>query len=555
MNTTKETADTKQTKAPGKQLTSILVADEISPEGLEVLKQDLEVLYQPDIKAAELLEKIPDFDAVLVRSRTKITAEVIRAGKKLKIIGRAGVGVDNIDVGTATECGVIVVNSPEGNTASAAEHTVALMMALSRMIPAADQSLKSGKWERNKFIGSELFNKTLGVIGLGKVGGRVAQAALALGMKVIVYDPLISAERAASLHFTSVALEEIWRTADYITVHTPKTRETTNLISGSVLSRVKKGVRIVNTSRGGVIDEEALAKAILDGRVAGAALDVFESEPPGESPLFACQDKVILTPHLGASTVEAQFNVAIDLAEQMRDYLTLGVTKSPVNLPFMRPEILKELGRYVWLGEALGTIIGQLGDGTVKEVEVIASGELSTKDIAPLTVAALKGVLRSRMESVTYVNANLIAKNNGIQVRESKFNEDSQFKSEISVILATDQGVTSISGTILAHDEAVITKINNHPINLTPSKYMLVTAHRDQPGIIAKVAGALGQHDVNISTMGVARRGVREEAVMVMTLDDPIPPELMKNLAEVPGIYLARFVSLTSIPTQPAHHQ
>jgi D-3-phosphoglycerate dehydrogenase len=554
MNTTKETAETRQTPN-SKELTSILVADEISPEGLEVLKENLDVLYQPDIKAAELLEKIPNFDAVLVRSRTKITAEVIRAGKKLKIIGRAGVGVDNIDVGTATECGVIVVNSPEGNTASAAEHTVALMMSLSRMIPAADQSLKAGKWERNKYIGSELFNKTLGVIGLGKVGGRVAQAALALGMKVIVYDPLISAERAASLHLSSVALEEIWRNSDYITVHTPKTRETTNLISGSVLSRVKKGVRIINTSRGGVIDEEALAKAIQEGRVAGAALDVFENEPPGDSPLFACQEKVILTPHLGASTVEAQFNVAIDLAEQMRDYLTLGVTKSPVNLPFMRPEILKELGRYVWLGEALGTIIGQLGDGTVKEVEVIASGELSTKDIAPLTVSALKGVLRSRMESVTYVNANLIAKNNGIQVRESKFNEDSQFKSEISIILATDQGVTSISGTILPHDEAVITKINNHPINLTPSKYMLVTAHRDQPGIIAKVAGALGQHDVNISTMGVARRGVREEAVMVMTLDDPIPPDLMKKLAEVPGIYLARFVSLTSIPTQPAHHK
>ena len=549
MNTIKETADKSKTQ---EQLKSILVADEISSEGIDVLKEELDVLYQPDIKASELLEKIGDYDAVLVRSRSKITAEVIRAGKKLKIIGRAGVGVDNIDVGVATECGVIVVNSPEGNTASAAEHTVALMMSLSRMIPAADQSLKQGKWERNKFIGSELFNKTLGVIGLGKVGGRVAQAGLALGMKVIVFDPLISAERATSLHLTSVSLEEIWRNADYITVHVPKTRETTNLISGAVLSRVKPGVRIVNTSRGGVIDEAALAKAIQDGRVAGAALDVFETEPPGASPLFECGDKVILTPHLGASTVEAQFNVAIDLAEQMRDYLTTGATKSPVNLPFMRPEVLKVLGRFVWLAEALGTIIGQLGDGTVKEVEVIASGDLANKDIAPLTVAALKGVLRSRMENVTYVNATLIAKNNGIQVRESKFNEESQFKSEISVILATDQGVTSISGSVLAHDEAIITKINNHPINLTPSKYMLVTAHRDQPGIIAKVAGALGEHDVNISTMGVARRGVREDAVMVMTLDDPIPPELMQKLSEVPGIFLARFVSLISIPTQAA---
>ena len=552
MNTIKETADKSKTQ---EKLKSILVADEISLEGIDVLKEELDVVYQPDIKAAELLDCIADYDAVLVRSRSKITADVIRAGKKLKIIGRAGVGVDNIDVGVATECGVIVVNSPEGNTASAAEHTVALMMSLSRMIPAADASLKQGKWERNKFIGSELFNKTLGVIGLGKVGGRVAQAGLALGMKVIVFDPLISAERAAALHLTSVSLEEIWRNAEYITVHVPKTRETTNLISGAVLSRVKPGVRIVNTSRGGVIDEAALAKAILDGRVAGAALDVFETEPPGASPLFECGDKVILTPHLGASTVEAQFNVAIDLAEQMRDYLTTGATKSPVNLPFMRPEVLKVLGKFVWLAEALGTIIGQLGDGTVKEVEVIASGELANKDIAPLTVAALKGVLRSRMENVTYVNANLIAKNNGIQVRESKFNEESQFKSEISVILVTDQGVTSISGAVLAHDEPVITKINNHPINVTPSKYMLVTAHRDQPGIIAKVAGALGQHDVNISTMGVARRGVREDAVMVMTLDDPILPDLMQKLSEVPGIFLARFVSLISIPTPAAQQK
>jgi D-3-phosphoglycerate dehydrogenase / 2-oxoglutarate reductase len=547
MNTIKETTEK---TASSEQLKTILVADEISPEGVEVLKEKLEVVYQPDIKAAELLEKIGQYEAVLVRSRTKITADVIRAGKKLKIIGRAGVGVDNIDVAVATECGVLVVNSPEGNTASAAEHTVALMMSLSRMIPAADQSLKSGKWERNKYIGSELFNKTLGVIGLGKVGTRVAQAGQGLGMKIIVFDPLITAERASQLNMTSVSLEEIWRNADYITVHVPKTRETTNLISTAVLSRVKPGVRIVNTSRGGVIDEAALAKAILEGRVAGAALDVFENEPPGDSPLFACGDKVILTPHLGASTVEAQFNVAIDLAEQMRDYLTIGVTKSPVNLPFMRPEILKSLGRYVWLAEAMGTIAGQLGDGTVKEVEIIASGELATKDITMLSVAALKGVLSNKMETVTYVNANLVAKNNGIQVRESKFNEESQFRSELSVILATDQGVTSISGTILAHDEAIITTINSHPINLTPAKYMLFTTHRDQPGIVAKVAGALGEHDVNISTMGVGRRGVREDAVMVMTLDDPIPAELMHNLAQVPGIHLARFVSLSSISAQ-----
>jgi D-3-phosphoglycerate dehydrogenase / 2-oxoglutarate reductase len=538
------------TKNQETKLHRILVADEISKEGIDVLEEELNVTYQPDITAANLLTEIAEYDALLVRSRTKVTADVIRAGKKLKVIGRAGVGVDNIDVPIATECGVLVINSPEGNTASAAEHTVALMLSLSRMIPAADQSLKGGKWERNKFIGSELFNKTLGVIGLGKVGGRVAQTAQALGMKVIVHDPLISAERAASLNMTSVPLEDIWRNADYISVHTPKTRETTNLISGAVLSRIKPGVRIINTSRGGVIDEAALAKAIKDGRVAGAALDVFENEPPGQSPLFECQEKVVLTPHLGASTVEAQFNVAIDLAEQMRDYLTRGLTKSPVNLPFMRPDILKSLGRYLWLAEAMGTIVGELADGTVREVEIICSGDLATKDVSPLVVAALRGVLAGRMLNVTFVNAHLIARNNGIQVRESKFNEESQYRSELSVILATDKGVTPISGTVLAHDEAIITTINSHPINLTPARYMLFTTHKDQPGMVAKVAGALGKHDVNISTMGVGRRGVREDAVMVMTLDDPVPQALAEELSHLDGIHTARFVSLSSISPQ-----
>jgi D-3-phosphoglycerate dehydrogenase / 2-oxoglutarate reductase len=369
-------------------------------------------------------------------------------------------------------------------------------------------------------------------------------------MKVIVHDPLISAERAVQLNMTSVPLEDIWRNSDYISVHTPKTRETTNLISGAVLSRIKPGVRIINTSRGGVIDEAALAKAIKDGRVAGAALDVFENEPPGQSPLFECQEKVVLTPHLGASTVEAQFNVAIDLAEQMRDYLTRGLTKSPVNLPFMRPDILKSLGRYLWLAEAMGTIVGELADGTVREVEIICSGDLATKDVSPLVVAALRGVLAGRMLNVTFVNAHLIARNNGIQVRESKFNEESQFRSELSVILATDKGVTPISGTVLAHDEAIITTINSHPINLTPARYMLFTTHKDQPGMVAKVAGALGKHDVNISTMGVGRRGVREDAVMVMTLDDPVPQALAEELSHLDGIHTARFVSLSSISPQ-----
>lgn len=524
----------------------ILVADEISKEGVDVLEQALDVSYEPEITPDELLKRIEQYDALLVRSRTKVTADVIRAGKKLRVVGRAGVGVDNIDITAATEAGILVINSPEGNTASAAEHTVALMFALARNVPVADSSMKAGKWERNRFMGCELFNKTLGVIGLGKVGGRVAHTAQALGMKVLVFDPLINAERAAQLNMQSVSLEEIWKRADFITIHTPKTRETTNLISGAVLSRVKPGVRIINTSRGGVIDEPALAKAIKEGRVAGAALDVFDSEPPKDSPLFELGEKVVLTPHLGASTFEAQFNVAIDLAEQMRDYLTTGLARSPVNLPFMRPEVLKVLGKYVWLAEAMGAVAGELSDGAIREVELISYGALASKDTAPLTVAALRGIFLRKMESVTYVNAHLIARNNGIQVRESKSEESNQFHDELSIILSTEQGVTTVSGTILAHDEPIITRINNHPINLTPSRYMLFTTHRDQPGMVAKVAGALGDHDVNISTMSVGRKGVREDAVMVMTLDDPVPAALVTALSKTEGIHMARFVSLVS---------
>lgn len=525
----------------------ILVADEISQEGIDILHQAVAVTYEPQISSSDLIATIGDYDALLVRSRTKVTPEVIKAGKRLKVVGRAGVGVDNIDLKSATEAGVLVVNSPEGNTASAAEHTLALMFSLARMVPAADQSVKSGKWERSRFTGSELFNKTLGVIGLGKIGSRVAYAALALGMKVIVFDPLVASERASQLNMQSVSLEEIWRRADFITIHTPKTRETTNLISAAVLSRIKPGVRIINTSRGGIIDEAALARAIKEGRVAGAALDVYENEPPSGSPLLELGEKVILTPHLGASTFEAQFNVAIDLAEQMRDYLSGGMARSPVNLPFMRPEILKALGKYLWLAEAMGAMAGGLADGTVKEVEVIACGSLAEKDTAPLSVAALRGIFSSRVEGVTYVNAQLVARQHGIQVRESKFEESQQFRSEIQVIVSTDKETSTISGTVLPHDEPIVTRINDYPINLTPARYMLFTSHRDQPGMVARVAGTLGQFDINISTMSVGRRGVRQDAVMVMTLDDPLPGGLMTELGGVEGIHTARYVSLDQL--------
>ena len=534
-------------------MAKILVSDEISREGLDILSQAVEVTYEPQISPSELIEVIPQYDALLVRSRTKVTAEVIAAGKRLQAVGRAGVGVDNIDLVAATEAGVLVINSPEGNTASAAEHTLALMFSLSRQIPAADQSMKAGEWKRSHFMGTELFNKTLGVIGLGKIGSRVAQAAQAIGMKVIVHDPLISSERAAKLNMTCVTLDELWQRADYITIHTPKTRETSNLINETVLSKVKTGVRIINTARGGIIDEAALAQAITDGRVAGAALDVYGAEPPAGSPLLALGGKVVLTPHLGASTVEAQYNVAIDLAEQLTELLTGGMARSPVNLPSMRPDLLKALGKYFWLAEAAGAMAGGLADGTVKEVELISCGHLAQQDTTPLTVAALRGVFSGKVEAVTYVNAHLVARHHGIVVRESKLEESQQYPSEFQVVVTTDVETATISATVLPHDEPIVTSINDYPINLTPARHMLFTSHRDQPGMVAKVAGSLGRYDINISTMSVGRRGVRQDAVMVMTLDDPLPAALVAELADEKGIHRARYVCLDQMSWGGVH--
>jgi D-3-phosphoglycerate dehydrogenase / 2-oxoglutarate reductase len=530
-------------------MSKILVADEISPEGLKIMRQTAEVDYVPDVSPEKLLEIIPEYEALLVRSRCKVTKEVLEKASRMRIIGRAGVGVDNIDLHTATEKGVLVINSPEGNTASAAEHTVALMMSLSRHIPSADASMKAGRWDRKKYLGSELFNKTLGIVGLGKIGSRVAQTAQALGMKVIAYDPFMSADRAAELNVRIVPLEQIWSESDYITLHTPKTRDTAGLINAQVIARMKTGVRIINAARGGIIDEEALAAAIRDGKVAGAGLDVFNEEPLKESPLKELGARIILTPHLGASTEEAQFNVAIDIAEQISDYLAGRHVRSPVNLPSMRPEVLKALGKFVWLAEAMAAVAGEYLQGKVRELSIGVSGELSSKDTTPLATAALRGLFSSRMEGVTYVNAPIVARNHGVLVKQANLGSESE-RDELAITLKGDNGRSRLAGTILSHDEPLITRINDFPVNLTPQRYMLFTSHRDQPGMVAKVAGILGKHDVNISTMSVARLGAREEAVMVMGLDDPLNKELLVEIEHAPGIYLARFVSLSHLPQE-----
>lgn len=524
----------------------VLVTDELNEAGLNILKQVADVDYKPGIKLDELKKIIKNYDALLVRSQTKVTKEIIEAcSHNMKIIGRAGVGVDNIDLDVATEKGIIVVNSPEGNTTAAAEHTIAMMMSLARQSPQADLSMKKGEWKRASFLGFELFNKTLGIVGLGKIGSRVGRAAQALGMKVIAYDPFIDKELASKSGYELVSLEDIWKRSDVITFHIPKTPETTNLLSETTLKKCKKGVRIVNCARGGIVDENALAKAIQSGHVAGAAFDVFSEEPINKNnPLISLGDKVVLTPHLGASTEEAQLNVALDVAEQIRDVLNGGYARSAVNLPAMKAETISEVKPFMNLAVNLGTISAQLVDGKVQEVQIESKGELAKKNTDPLVVAALKGILSPSVEGVNFVNAPVIARARGIKIIESRSLTSGDYVEELKISLRTDKGTKIISGTLLANGMPAIVQLDSYSMNATPADHMLLTHHQDKPGMIAQVSTILWKGNINISSMHVGRKGPREMSVMILNLDDPIPIELVKKVGQVDGVLEARYVRL-----------
>lgn len=523
----------------------VLVTDKLNEAGLNILKQAANVDYRPGITVEELKKIIKDYDALLVRSQTIVTKEIISAcNSKMKIIGRAGVGVDNIDLEAATQKGIIVVNSPEGNTTAAAEHTIAMMMTLARQIPQADTSMKRKEWRRADFLGFEVFNKTLGVVGLGKIGTRVARASQAMGMKIIAYDPFLGQEFASKHNFELVDLEEIWQRSDIITFHVPKTAETTNLLNKETIKKCKKGVRIVNCARGGIVDEEALASAIKSGYVAGAACDVFLEEPIKNSPLLSLGDKVVLTPHLGASTEEAQLNVALDVAEQIRDVLNGGFARSAVNLPAMKPEIIAEVKPFMPLAINLGTIVCQLIDGKIIEIQIEAKGELSKKVTDPLTVAVLKGVLSCSVEGVNFVNAPIVAKSRGIKVIESKSLDVGDYVEELKISLHTEKGTKVISGTLLANGVPAIIQIDAYSMNATFAEHMLLTHHMDKPGMIAQVSTILWKGNINISSMHVGRKGPREMSVMILNLDDPISPEIVKKVAGVEGVLEARYIKL-----------
>jgi D-3-phosphoglycerate dehydrogenase len=523
----------------------VLVSDPIDQAGIDILSQVAQVDVQTKLSPEELVKAIPEYDALMIRSGTQVTQAVIEAGKQLKIIGRAGVGVDNVDVPTATRRGIVVVNSPEGNTIAAAEHALAMMLSLSRHIPAADKSVKEAQWNRKAFTGVEVYKKTLGVVGLGKIGAHVATVARAMGMKLLAYDPFISSERADQLGCRLVDLDLLLREADYITLHLPKTPETANLINEKTLATMKPTARIINCARGGIINEADLAAAVSSGKIAGAALDVYAQEPLGESPLRDLGRAVVLTPHLGASTAEAQVNVAIDVAEQIRDVLLGLPARSAVNIPGLRADVMEQLRPYLQLAENLGNLVGQLAGGRVESLNVKMQGDLAQNDTQPVVIAALKGLLSHALqERVNYVNANIEAKERGIHVIETRDTTVKDYTGSLTLAAKGSLGEHSVTGVLLGGNEIRITDINEFPINVPPTGHMLFTLHRDMPGIIGKIGSLLGSFNVNIASMQVGRKIVRGDAVMVLSIDDPLPEGILSEITKVPGIRDAYTVSL-----------
>ncbi|NQT06979.1 MAG: phosphoglycerate dehydrogenase [Candidatus Omnitrophica bacterium] len=523
----------------------ILISDPMSEEGVKILQNErsFRVDIKPKLPPDELKRIIKDYDAILIRSGTKLTGDIIRASN-LKIIGRAGVGLDNVDLGAATKKGVIVVNAPAGNTISTAEHTVSLLMALSRNITQANKSLKAGEWNRKKFMGVELYGKTLGIIGLGRIGGEVAARANSFKMNIVAYDPYLSVDMAKKMKVELVDLEELFRVSDYITVHTPITDKTKHMISDKEFKMMKYGVRLVNVARGGIIDETALFKALESGKVAGAALDVFEKEPPTDSPLLKL-DNVIVTPHLGASTEEAQVNVAIDICETVRDALLDKGLRNAVNMPSLDAEEFKAIKPYINLAEKIGSMHAQLITGHIKQVDVRYIGDIANVKVEPITAALIKGMLSPILqETVNYVNAPLIAKDRGMRIVESKAGEMEDFASLIWVRVKSDKASNAITGTLFIKSEPRIVKINNFYVEAIPEGCMLVIYNKDVPGIIGQIGTLLGRSKINIAGMSFGREKPGQSSITVLNVDCELPKKVLEEIRAAKNIIDVTMIKL-----------
>lgn len=529
----------------------ILVSDPIAEAGIEKLRAVGEVDVRTGLAPEELISAIGEYDALAVRSETKVTAQVIAAARKLKIIGRAGVGVDNIDVRAATERGIVVVNSPQGNTIAAAELTIAMMLAIARNIPQADASVRAGKWERKRFVGTEVYDKTLGVIGLGKIGGEVARRARGLGMRVLAYDPFATEESAQQVGARLVTLDEIYAQSDFVTLHVPLNDQTRGLIGAPQLARMKDGVRIVNCARGGLVDEAALTEAIRSGKVAGVAFDVFAKEPVDPAnPLLALPQNVV-TPHLGASTEEAQVHVALDIAEQIADVLTGLPARSAVNMPPLSAEALERARPYLTLAEKMGSLQTQLArelDGRgrpIEAVEILYQGDFSEIPTNAITRSALAGLLTPILsEPVNLVNAPSLAASRGLKVTESVRTSVSEYSHMVTLTVTTPAGSRTLCGTVFGKSDIRIVHVDHYRVDISPEGPMLMTQHTDKPGMIGAVGTLLGAAGVNIAGMNVGREKVGGRALMVLMVDTPVPDDLMEQLRALPGMETARQVTL-----------
>lgn len=518
----------------------VLIADRIDKEGIEFLRQHVDVTVEPGLKPEDLKAKIGDYDALVVRSQTKVGAEIIERGEKLKVIGRAGVGTDNIDVDAATRKGIVVVNAPTANTVSAAEHTIALMLALARHVPEANNQLKSGKWQREKLIGIELRNKTLGIIGLGNVGSEVAKRAQAFEMHVIAYDPFVSTDFARNIKVDLAPLDQLLAEADFLSLHVPLTTTTTQLIGAEELAKVKPTARIINCARGGLVDEKEVVKAVEEGRLAGAAFDVFESEPLTESSLFQ-NEKIIITPHLGASTTEAQAQAAQDIAEQVLTVLKGQFSRYAVNAPNIPPELVP----FINAASTIGSLASQLMEGQIRSIHITYSGEVTNYDCNPIKTATISGLLQQATEErINLVNVGFIAAQRGLKISEEKQAICQNYSNLLTLELDTNVRTTTISGTV-RDNETHIVQVDDFWMDIVPTGgYFLFCDHIDGPGLVGAIGTIAGKADINISSMHLSRLKPRGKALMILALDESLAEAQRQEILALPGIHTASPVKL-----------
>jgi len=514
----------------------VLISDKMDPRAAEIFRErGVEVDEITGKTPEELKAIIGQYDGLAIRSSTKVTKEILEAATNLKVVGRAGIGVDNVDIPAASAKGVVVMNTPFGNSITTAEHAIALMFALARDLPEADKSTQAGKWEKNRFMGVEVTNKTLGLIGAGNIGSIVADRALGLKMKVVAFDPFLTPERAVEMGVEKVELDELLKRADFITLHTPLTDSTRNILSRENLAKTKKGVRIINCARGGLIDEAALKEGLDSGHIGGAALDVFVTEPAKESPLFNTPN-FISTPHLGASTTEAQVNVAIQVAEQMADFLVNGGVTNALNMPSLSAEEAPKVKPYLALAEKLGSLVGQLAHDNLTKISIEVEGAAAELNLKPITGAVLAGLMRVYSDTVNMVNAPYLAKERGLDVREVRHDREGDYHTLIRVSVQTSQGERSVAGTLFANSLPRLVEIFGIKVEADLSDRMLYVVNEDAPGFIGRLGTALGEAGVNIGTFHLGRRNTGGEAVLLLSVDQPVTGATLDKVKALPGV-------------------